>query len=74
MKKVISKKLMTLKKMPPLHHTLPGEEFDIKKSAVIRWAMQDRDVLNYLWDQLKQSGLIVYDQGSGTWKGIDFDD
>ena len=68
----ISKKLNVVKKMPPLFHTLPGIDFDIKKSMVINWFIQKPDILNYLWDQIKNSGYVEYNSDTGEWKGIDY--
>lgn len=43
-----SKKLNCIRKMPPLYHTIPGEDFDIEKSVVINWLLRKPEVLNYL--------------------------
>ena len=71
--KITSKKLEVIKRMPPSYHTLPGHEFDIKKSEVIRWLIDQPEVLSNLWDRLKQSGYLEYEQVTGRWKGIDYD-
>lgn len=68
----ISKKLNVVKKMPPLFHTLPGTDFDINKSMVINWLIRKPDILNYLWDQIKNSGYVEYNSDTGEWKGIDY--
>lgn len=67
-----SKLLDVVKKMPPLHHTIPSEDFDIKKSMVIRWLINQPDILNWIWNNIKQSGDVVYDKDSGKWQGADF--
>lgn len=68
-----SKKLNCIRKMPPLYHTIPGEDFDIEKSVVINWLLRKPEVLNYLWDHIKQSGYIKYDKYTGKWQGVDYD-
>lgn len=67
-----SKKLSVAKKLPPSYHTLPGQEFDIKKSEVINWLIDQPNILNYLWDNIKQSGDVFYDSETGTWTGVDW--
>ena len=73
MKKVLNKKLRVIKNMPPLYHTLPNRNFDIKKSEVVRWLIEHPEVLNYLWDHIKQSGMLEYDIETKKWKGIDYE-
>lgn len=68
-----SKKLNIARKLPPSYHTLPGEKFDIKKSEVINWLIDQPDILNFLWDNIKQSGNVEYDSETGIWAGVDYD-
>ena len=60
------------RKMPPLYHKLPGEEFNLQKSRALWWLMKQSEVRLYIWDRLKQSGAIVYDRETGKWRGADF--
>ncbi len=60
------------KKMPPLYHKLPGKEFDVFKSQVIWWLTRQPEMLEYIWNKLKQSGAVRYDPQSGKWQGINF--
>lgn len=66
-----TKKLDSAKNMPPLFHKLPGQEFDMKKSEVIKWLIQQPDILQYIFDKLKDEHLI-YDPISGKWRGADY--
>ena len=68
-KKKLSKKLSVVRRMPPLYHTMPGEEFDILKSRVVKWLIGRPDVLQYLFDEARKN--LIYDQESGTWRGKD---
>ena len=68
----ISKNLLIARKMPPLYHSIPGKAFDIKNSRVLWWLTKQPEILNYIWNNLKNSGLIVYNKETGKWHGIDF--
>ena len=57
--------------MPPLYHKLPGEEFDIRKSRIIWWLTKQPEMLEYVWNRIKQSGAVKYDPKTGKWQGVD---
>lgn len=59
--------------MPPLYHTIPGEKFDIRKSRVIWWLTKQPDILNWLWNNISQSGMVTYNPETGKWQGVDYD-
>lgn len=69
----VSKLLDVAKTMPPLYHTIPNEMFDIEKSEVVQWLIKQPDILNYVVNRIKSSGLIIYDSQSGVWEGVDYD-
>jgi len=71
MSKSKSIKIDVASNLPPLYHKLPGEEYNPKKSEVIQWLIQRPSILEFLWDHVKQSGLVVYNQATGKWQGID---
>nr|DAI73224.1 MAG TPA: Ig gamma-1 chain C region-like beta-sandwich, binding protein, IMMUNE [Caudoviricetes sp.] len=58
--------------MPPLYHTLPGEEFDNDKSQVYAWIKNQPNLMEWLWRQLGSAGYIVYDPETGKWTGVDY--
>lgn len=60
------------KKMPPLFHKIPNEEFDLRKSRTLWWLVKQPEILNYIWEAVKQSGAIVYDNATKKWRGVDF--
>lgn len=60
------------KKMPPLFHKLPNEDFDYRKSRTLWWLVKQPQVLKYIWDMVKQSGALAYDDKSHKWHGVDF--
>lgn len=73
-----SKLLEVAKKMPPLYHTLPGEDFDIHKSEVVKWLISQPEILEYVYHRVKVCGgvsgaFIKYDPETGKWKGVDHD-
>lgn len=72
-KKLRSKKLLIARNMPPSFHTIPGQPFDPKKSEVIKWLIERPAILNFLWDQIKQSDDVVYDDKTGKWQGVDYE-
>ena len=68
-----SKKLNIAKKLPPSFHKKNNENFDIKKSEVIEWLINQPQILEFVWDNIKQSGDIVFNQKTGKWQGIDYE-
>lgn len=63
-----------VRKMPPLYHKKPDEEFDYRKARTLWWIVKQPEVLKYLWNMIKQSGVIIYDKDTGKWHGIDWND
>ena len=70
--KARSKKLDIARKLPPSYHKFPGEQYDAEKSEVIEWLIQQPSILEFLWDQFKQSSDIVYNPETGKWQGVDY--
>ncbi|MCK9327621.1 MAG: hypothetical protein M0P69_19155 [Bacteroidales bacterium] len=73
-----SKKLQCARQMPELKHRVGEGDFDITKSEVCNWLMQQPEILDYLFDRVRGNGrreaLIKYDPETKTWKGIDYED
>lgn len=67
-----SAKLCIAKQMPELRHTIPGEKFDVKKSEVVQWLISQPDILQYLFNHIKNTD-IVYVPEYGTWVGVDYE-
>ena len=65
-----------VKKMPPLYHTLPNNEFDMNKSEVANWLVRQPLALPVLFDLVKNSSnknhAIEYDKNTGKWHGVDY--
>ncbi len=70
--------LESTRKMPPLYHKLPDEEFDIKKSEVAKWLIQQPLALNVIFQLVKntscQNHSIVYNSSTGKWQGVDYNE
>ena len=69
--------LLTVKNMPALKHSIPGEPFDISKSEVVQWLIKQPTVQQYLFELVnghdkRKEKLIEYDSTTGTWKGIGY--
>lgn len=62
------------KKMPPLFHKIPGEDFDYRKARTLWWLVKQPEVLKYVWDIVKQSGAVIYDGTTRKWHGVDFEE
>lgn len=69
-----SDKLDCVKKMPELWHKISDGEFDITKSEVVDWLINQPDILQYIFNRVANNGsktLIVYNPERGSWKGVD---
>ncbi|MGG2111937.1 hypothetical protein ABFY60_15665 [Lysinibacillus pakistanensis] len=67
-----SKNLEVARKLPPSYHTLPGEKFEMKKSEVINWLIEQPEILNYLWNNIKNSDDVEYNAATGVWTGVEY--
>lgn len=62
------------KTMPPLYHKLPNEDYDVNKSEVAKWLVNQPDIMNYIVNRIKScKNFIVYDPSTGKWNGVDYD-
>ncbi len=68
-----SKSLAVIRTMPPQSH-YPNRmvEFDVTHSEVAQWIASQPEVLQYLFNKARDRGLIVFDQDTGCWRGIDW--
>lgn len=60
-----------LSKMPPLRHSV-GEVFDIEKSEVVRWVLEQPELKQWLFNKIKDTNRIAYDEATGTWRGAPY--
>lgn len=63
---------LAAKNMPPLYHSLPGREFDIHKSEVIKWLISQQSILQYIFDKAKDGGFIIYNPETKKWQGKNY--
>lgn len=68
-----SKQLQCARKMPPLKHKVGDSEdkFDVTKSEVSQWLMQQPEIMQYIFTRIKNSGFIVYNPDEKLWYGRD---
>ena len=71
-----TEKLNFIKTMPPLYHQLPNQDFDIRKSEVVKWLIQQPGILQKVFDfaanRSPKNKLVEYNSQTGQWQGIDF--
>ena len=70
--KIDYKFLDCAKRMPALYNKLPNEQYDIKKSEVVAWLVNQPEIQSKVFDMAKAQHVIEYDKDSKKWKGIDF--
>lgn len=66
--------LNAVRNMPPLPHALQGEEFNIKKSEVVKWLLAQPGVMNFVFNKMSVYKIIKYNQATGKWQGVDYED
>jgi len=66
-----SDKWNVARKMPPLRHSHPGTEFDIQQSDVARWLVQQPEIMQLVFWNVKGKD-IVFDPETGLWRGVDY--
>lgn len=72
MRRKKSVKLEVAKNMPMNFHKLPGMEYDPDKSKVLDWIANQPELLEWIFEQLRSTGYIVYDPAWQAWHGVDF--
>lgn len=72
-KQKVSTLLDCVRKMPPLRLTQPDGSFSIKDSEMAKWIIDQPDMLSYVVNRVKSTGLIVYDEDTCKWHGADYD-
>lgn len=66
----VSKAMLVACKMPALRHKT-DKAFDISKSEVVDWLSAQPEIRQALFDRYHDSGCILFDPDSKTWKGKD---
>lgn len=67
-----SKKLDIAKKMPPLRHSIPEQDFDWKTSEVMKWLLLQDEIRSWIWQQITNSKYIIFDPETRTWCGVEY--
>lgn len=59
-------------KMPPLsHYPDRSKPFSNDNSEVLKWIQGQQKIANDMFQLMKRRGLIVFDDETGSWMGID---
>lgn len=69
-KKVNRDYLNCAKKMPRLRHTV-GDKFDIRTSEVVKWLLNQPDIMQQVFNSAMNSKVIVFDSDTHEWRGAD---
>lgn len=67
-----SRRLMASRQMPPLQTREKGGKYIADKDQVKKWMGENQDLMNWLFDKVKDLGYIKYDSESGNWVGVDY--
>lgn len=67
-----STRMEAIRNMPPLYHSVPGEQFSFDSSEVFQWLIRQPDVQRYLFDKAK--AYMKYDPETGKWAGVNYGD
>lgn len=62
--------LEVAKNMPMNFHRLPGMGYDPDKSKVLDWIANQPELLEWIFQQLRSTGYIVYDPQWAAWRGV----
>lgn len=74
MKRKRSSKWNIAKYMPPLKHSGADDGFDIANSEAAVWLARQPDIMQIIFDSVREHGEIVFDPVTRTWQGIDYGD
>ena len=58
------------RKMPRLKHTV-GDRFDIRTSEVVKWLVNQPEIMQKIFNFAMNEKTIVYDPDTGEWRGAD---
>ena len=51
------------------HHPDKSAEFDYSKSEVVQWLIANPEIQRFIFEKIRTSGAIIFDQESKTWRG-----
>jgi hypothetical protein len=57
-------------RMPPLSHWPAGRTFDIMRSEVCKWMIEQPEIRQTIFNMAKRHGMIVFDLDTKTWRGV----
>lgn len=70
--------LEVVRKMPPLYHKMPDEDFDINKSEVVEWLMKQPEIKQFIFEKASNRSdklkPMKYNHTICKWQGVDYND
>lgn len=72
MKKLDYGFLECVKKMPPLRHSIPGENYNVNLSEAALWIAAQPDVVQKMFNMAQNNKVICYNPQTGKWQGVDY--
>lgn len=68
-------RLEVAKQMPPLKRRESSKSpYDLHADQVLAWMGKNLQLQGYLFDLLNRIGYVKYDQQTGIWSGVDYED
>lgn len=62
------------KNMPALFHKLPNADFEVGKSEVIAWLIDQDEIKQKIFNMAVNHGAIKYDSETKKWRGVNYED
>lgn len=59
-------------KMPPLRKSQPEFDYAPEFDATYDWIARQPDIMQMAFNRMRDSGVIIYDKETGTWRGRDY--
>ena len=72
MKKLDYSFLECARTMPPLRHSVPGKEYDVRRSEAAAWIASRPEVIQKIFNKAQNNRVIRYEPGTGKRQGADY--
>lgn len=70
--KIKSRSVLLAEMMPPFKRHSVTQPFDIRRSEVVQWLIEQPEILQAVFDFYRERGAIVYNPLTKTWAGAHF--
>jgi hypothetical protein len=69
----LSPALQRASEMPPLSHWLGKDQsFSITRSEAAKWLAAQPEILQFVFNSMKNAGVIEFDLESRSWRGVNY--